>query len=147
MTKRTIEFAMMPNRTTRARRMPRKMCTRRGTAPCSIKSFRCSGVQMNSSQSSHSKHVANSVSLLRPFGESLDNESISPISRWWRKTRNIRWRWSRMVWFLASGLLFVIVPSLQIGDTTKRIFAAFVDNVWWFSRNAASIGLRRRRRH
>ena len=94
MTKRTIEFAMMPNRTTRAWRMPREMCTRRSIAPCSIKSFRCSGVQRNSSQSSHSKHVANSVSLLLPFGESLDNESISPISRWWRKTRNIRWRWS-----------------------------------------------------
>ena len=123
MEKRTIEFAMIPKRATRARRMPRKMCTRRGTAPCSIKSFRWSGVQRDSSQSSHSKHVASSVSLLRPFGESSDNESNVPLASE-NKKHSVA-----IVWFSVSRFLFVIVPSLQIGDTTKRIFAPF-DNVW-----------------
>ena len=93
-TKRMIEFAMIPKRTTRVRRMPREMCTRRGTAPSSIKSCRCSGVQRDSSQSSHSKHVASSVSLLPPFG---NHRTTSPMSRWRRKTRNIRW-WSASRW-------------------------------------------------
>ena len=93
-----------------------------------------------------SRPIQNTLPIAsRYFGHSGNHRTTSPMSRWRRKTRNIRWRLSGSRYHdsCSSSYLHYKLVAIRRGC----YLPLFVDIVWWFSRNSASSGLGRQRRH